>query len=428
MRAYAQRLSRSRTVTGDTIRRDSRSLPPNRIIAQPSRIDRKGALEVSEPSDIQEQEARRASDAVVRAPERRSTYAPLAGWDFSKVRVHTDSRAAAAADALNARAFTTGNDIVFGAGQYQPSTASGRRLLAHELVHVAQQSTNSRPTVQRDLKAYNQPRSEVLPTFDFSGSSSSSLQMTAEAPAIRNALSKLITAGKIKEVKSADGHVSWFAAEHHKNAQLAEIQDALRNAGFAKADALGRAIYDIHGEYLYSSHKVTTIAAFWSDTRSLGEKLETETNRSMTEWEIAQARRVFGNAINYSDVTMSEGSLSAKIGAVGGYARTVGNTIFFPAGKSREMSFIVHELTHVWQYQTTGWTYVPKALWAQMTEGYSYSENGKSPEQSLRDSRAAGKTLFDYNKEQQGDILSDYYRRLQMSADTSAWQPFVDDI
>jgi hypothetical protein len=148
----------------------------------------------------------------------------------------------------------------------------------------------------------------------------------------------------------------------------------------------------------------------------------------MTEWEIRQAKRVFASAINYSKVTIAEGSSLAKIGAVGGYARTAGNTIYFPTGGSRNMAFIVHELTHVWQYQTTGWTYAPKAIWAQISEGYNYTESGKTAAQSLRDARVAGKTLYDYNKEQQGDILSDYYRRLQQGIDTSVWQPFVDDM
>jgi hypothetical protein len=202
----------------------------------------------------------------------------------------------------------------------------------------------------------------------------------------------------------------------------------LQKAGYARPDKLARAIYDIHGEFLYTNQELTTIMPFYSRTTSLGEKVEIQTNRSMTEWEIGQAKRVFGNAIDYSKVTIAEGSISAKVGAVGGYARTVGNTVYFPEGGSRNMAFIVHELTHVWQYQTTGWTYAPLAILAQMTEGYNYTESGKTAEQSLKDARAAGKTLYDYNKEQQGDILRDYYRRLQQGKDTSAWQPFVDDI
>jgi hypothetical protein len=61
------------------------------------------------------------------------------GHDFSRVRVHTDASAAQSARAIDARAYTVGRDIVFGAGQYRPQTDSGRQLLAHELAHVVQQ-------------------------------------------------------------------------------------------------------------------------------------------------------------------------------------------------------------------------------------------------------------------------------------------------
>jgi len=62
------------------------------------------------------------------------------GHDFSRVRVHTDARAAQAAAAVGALAYTTGNHIVFAAGQYAPHTRAGRWLLAHELTHVVQQA------------------------------------------------------------------------------------------------------------------------------------------------------------------------------------------------------------------------------------------------------------------------------------------------
>ena len=58
--------------------------------------------------------------------------------DLSDVRIHTGEHAAQAADAIQAQAFTVGKDIVFGAGQYQPASSSGKHLLAHELAHVAQ--------------------------------------------------------------------------------------------------------------------------------------------------------------------------------------------------------------------------------------------------------------------------------------------------
>ncbi|HYX53127.1 MAG TPA: DUF4157 domain-containing protein [Candidatus Limnocylindrales bacterium] len=65
------------------------------------------------------------------------------GQDFSSVRVHADASAAESARAVNARAYTLGNRIVFGARQYVPSTHAGQKLLAHELAHVVQQGRSN---------------------------------------------------------------------------------------------------------------------------------------------------------------------------------------------------------------------------------------------------------------------------------------------
>ena len=64
------------------------------------------------------------------------------GHDFSRVRVHTDTRAAESVRSLNGLAYTVGSDVVFGAGRYAPATSAGARLLAHELTHVVQQRGN----------------------------------------------------------------------------------------------------------------------------------------------------------------------------------------------------------------------------------------------------------------------------------------------
>ena len=62
------------------------------------------------------------------------------GQDFSRVRVHADSNAAASAKAIDAAAYTVGRDIVFGSNRYAPATPAGRHLIAHELTHVIQQN------------------------------------------------------------------------------------------------------------------------------------------------------------------------------------------------------------------------------------------------------------------------------------------------
>ena len=69
----------------------------------------------------------------------RTRMEPAFGASFARVRFHTDANAAQLSDRLNARAFTLGHDVVFGAGEYQPGTLVGDALIAHELAHVVQQ-------------------------------------------------------------------------------------------------------------------------------------------------------------------------------------------------------------------------------------------------------------------------------------------------
>jgi hypothetical protein len=72
-------------------------------------------------------------------PRTRSLMEPRFGHDFSRVRVHTDAKAAESAQSVNALAFTVGHDLVFATGEYNPQSSDGMRLLAHELAHVVQQ-------------------------------------------------------------------------------------------------------------------------------------------------------------------------------------------------------------------------------------------------------------------------------------------------
>jgi peptidoglycan hydrolase-like protein with peptidoglycan-binding domain len=93
-------------------------------------------------------EAPAAVHDVLRSPghpldaSTRAFMEPRFGHDFSRVRVHTDARAADSAQAVNARAYTVGQHIVFGKQAFSPVEPAGRTLLAHELVHTLQQSGN----------------------------------------------------------------------------------------------------------------------------------------------------------------------------------------------------------------------------------------------------------------------------------------------
>ncbi len=108
-----------------------------------------------------------------------SEMAAKIGTDFKGVRVHTDGRAHSINRSLGARAATVGNDIFFSRQAYAPETSPGKQLLAHELTHVAQQSSGvqrSAPVVQRELdktsfkentnKGMMRRRGEVLSSID----------------------------------------------------------------------------------------------------------------------------------------------------------------------------------------------------------------------------------------------------------------------
>jgi hypothetical protein len=111
-----------------------------------SPLDEVGAgalLRICPPDDPSEREAERVADEIVpragRPSPGRGSVAARFGGDSGAVRIHTDDRAAAAASAVGARAFTRDADVYFGAGEFAPDTAEGAHLLAHELAHTRQQ-------------------------------------------------------------------------------------------------------------------------------------------------------------------------------------------------------------------------------------------------------------------------------------------------
>jgi outer membrane protein OmpA-like peptidoglycan-associated protein len=83
---------------------------------------------------------------VLRSPgqpldaQTRNFFEPRFGRSFNNVRVHADESSEKSARAINAEAYTVGNQIVFDSGRFAPGTAHGKKLLAHELAHVSQQS------------------------------------------------------------------------------------------------------------------------------------------------------------------------------------------------------------------------------------------------------------------------------------------------
>ena len=120
----------------------------NRYVQRVLALARKGQGEGEASQDVEQaiQRARGGGQALDGGV--RTQMEPVFGSDFSGVRVHANAEADTLNHSLSARAFTTGQDIFFRQGAYNPGSSSGRELLAHELTHVVQQNGNQ---VQRKL-------------------------------------------------------------------------------------------------------------------------------------------------------------------------------------------------------------------------------------------------------------------------------------
>src|SRR3984893_8570267 len=95
------------------------------------------ALEEQETSPVKDVVGRGGGSPLDR--DTRGFMESRLGADFSDVRVHTDGKATESARSVQAHAYTVGNDVVFQSDKYAPESASGKRLLAHELTRVVQQ-------------------------------------------------------------------------------------------------------------------------------------------------------------------------------------------------------------------------------------------------------------------------------------------------
>jgi hypothetical protein len=108
-----------------------------RLLAQRSGGD--GAFELDEATTGRINQARGGGQPLDGAVQKQMSEGM--GHDFSGVRVHTSNEANDLNQQLSAKAFTTGQDIFFKAGEYDPGSSGGRELIAHELTHVVQQSS-----------------------------------------------------------------------------------------------------------------------------------------------------------------------------------------------------------------------------------------------------------------------------------------------
>jgi hypothetical protein len=129
MRMPAAGIESKRTGGSDGSDNGSRQASP-RMQRLANERDNAGQLASEFPSDL--------GAGAPLDPASRAWFEPRFGHDFGHVRIHDGPQADRAAASLRARAFTLGPDVVFAAGEYQPTSRMGRRLIAHELTHVVQ--------------------------------------------------------------------------------------------------------------------------------------------------------------------------------------------------------------------------------------------------------------------------------------------------
>ena len=105
-----------------------------------------GVRNTNDPKAIQ----RELGSGQPLSPDVRSRMEPALGYgNLSGVRTHTDSIASGLSNKVNARAFTVGNHVAFGTGEYQPGTLLGDALIAHELAHTIQQNGSEKNSADK---------------------------------------------------------------------------------------------------------------------------------------------------------------------------------------------------------------------------------------------------------------------------------------
>lgn len=110
------------------------------------------------PHDVSAEIAANRGSGSPLDPSVRARMESAFGASLSAVRVHTGPTAERLNRAVSARAFTVGQDIYFGAGEYRPASADGERVLAHEIAHTRQPATAARRAIIRRLAHYDDPR------------------------------------------------------------------------------------------------------------------------------------------------------------------------------------------------------------------------------------------------------------------------------
>jgi peptidoglycan hydrolase-like protein with peptidoglycan-binding domain len=162
-------------------------------------------------------------------PTTRAFMEPRFGHDFSRVRVHTDARAATVARSLDALAFTVGDDIAFAPGQYRPGSDEGRALLAHELTHTIQQTGGAARVQRQDAgEDHQSDGDQVQPPVSLSNPRFTPIPALRQIAEGRRTLSTRDNGRPVKAVQTALLDLGYSLLRFHDDGRLGgETRDAV---------------------------------------------------------------------------------------------------------------------------------------------------------------------------------------------------------
>ncbi len=404
-------------------------------------------------------------------PNTRAAMESKLGQDFGDVRVHDDREAGNAAQSLHAQAFTAGKDVFFAPGKYRSDPAdpllahelthvaqqrggnnSGatQRDLEEQAEHAETMSSakpievSSAPAgmqLKPDDAATKTPSADAHPAKT-SGPSFFERIGRGIASAARAVGHGVEAAGQFvwKGIKAA-GHAIAAAGEaiwtgiqwvgRQLWSKVTAVFERIAHWIHRLPERVGRLIVGLWEgvktlkpwslQWWESLGKVSTWTGFlqWVGTRILdlleilgaGEVYETITDflkfntRPLSGSERAKASSIFGSSINLELVRVDQYAVLGP--GLSKYPREYTSFHIVNGWGAIKDATLIHELTHVWQYENAGAIYMPQALHAQSELGdAAYSYNGAA---GLRVAKAAGQRLTSFNREQQAQIVEDLY-------------------
>ena len=188
----------------------------------------------------------------------RAYFEPRFGSDFSKVRIHTERNAADSAQAVGARAYTVGRNIIFGAGQYAPSTTAGRKLLAHELTHVLQQREAGSIPRSLEVSSPGAPTERQADGVANAVASSRSAltqitQLSAIAPAVQREPTRPRASTGTQSIADLSAQTAGASGVVTAGSLARTEWESLFRRHFAERDKVENEVESSHARYIYSN-------------------------------------------------------------------------------------------------------------------------------------------------------------------------------